>query len=615
MPVIQGKLSTVTKQPSGIREVWLRPAATRPGGGGLIVDEPVRITVDERGEFSVDVAVGAAVLVLIGADFTARESIPMLVHEGTATLRQAVEDAKDFTPEVADKLAELADQVARGVKTAGEAATAAATDREKAEKSATAAKESASVASQKESAASSAWQQLKDRLAQWEPRVQQLDAWQPQYEWLKDNAERSFSVVQEKITQATQQVISQVKGDAEAVKRDAATAGQHSLKAQAAANTAESVTNRVVESAINKLLDGASQAYDTLKEVADELVSQKSAAAVLMKQLSEKASVTELSALRQKVESLAISGVSGLSQALAGKANTSHTHRTSEITGLGGEINELKSSLSQKVDRDDVVGVVEKSRKVEQAWDYARRALAGILICVLLMLPLNILRLTCGISSGSHKVIFVGGKAIKSITVGAVQVQEVYRGGVLVWRNSRQPEVHEFRQPGHYVIFSPSWAKFMDFVLIAGGGGGACGDNSWGRLGNGGGAGQVTSGTQPLLGRVQFKVTVGAGGGGGLSWDDRNGRAGGESSVNGGGITGTAVGGGGGSGFGGAAAGVREQVKVDGFYAPAGSPAGVDTPGMTPGDGGGGGTGGILGKFNPGQSGADGLAWIRFRRS
>lgn len=55
--------------------------------------------------------------------------------------------------------------------------------------------------------------------------------------------------------------------------------------------------------------------------------------------------------------------------------------------GLGRELNTLKSNVSQKADvsdvaakvnRDDVAGIVEKSRKVEQSWDYARRALAGM---------------------------------------------------------------------------------------------------------------------------------------------------------------------------------------------------------------------------------------------
>lgn len=212
-------------------------------------------------------------------------------------------------------------------------------------------------------------------------------------------------------------------------------------------------------------------------------------------------------------------------------------------------------------------------------------------------------------------MIFVEGAAIQGIAVGAVQVQEVYRGGVLVWRNSRHPEVHEFKQPGRYTVDSPSWAKFMDFVLIGGGGGGACGDNSWGRSGNGGQAGEVKHGTLTLSGKVQLAVTVGAGGTGGQVWAARDGSAGGESSVNGGGITGTAVGGRGGSGFGGAAAGARQYVNVDGFYVPAGSPADVDAPGMTPGDGGGGGSGSILGNFSPGQPGANGLVWLRFRSS
>ncbi|MHC9674581.1 hypothetical protein ACQX0B_07415 [Corynebacterium diphtheriae] len=367
MPKLTGKLKTITEYPSAVREVLLRAPRTRTNGKAVIVDEPVRITVDEAGEFTADIAPGAAVLVLVGADFMARESIPLLVAEGMTTIAEAMEAAETFTPDVHDRLAELAAEVARGVKSTGEAAKATVADREKVEKSA-AAEESAATASKDAQAAASAWQQLKARLAQWEERSQQLDRWQPQYEWLKKNVETSFTMVQEKITQATDAIIAQVRGDAESAKRDAATAGQHSLKAQAAAKSVESAAQSAVDAVVKKILDGAPQAYDTLKEVADELASQKSAAAALIKQLSEKAATTDLVALRQKVESLTISGVSGLSQALAGKASSSHTHKITDITALQKvlskhteRINECGVEIDKKADKSGIGDYITKT--------------------------------------------------------------------------------------------------------------------------------------------------------------------------------------------------------------------------------------------------------------
>ncbi|MHC9889452.1 hypothetical protein ACQX19_07875 [Corynebacterium diphtheriae] len=367
MPKLTGKLKTITEYPSAVREVLLRAPRTRTAGKAVIVDEPVRITVDEHGEFTADIAPGAAVLVLVGADFMARESIPLLVAEGMTTIAEAMEAAETFTPDVHDRLAELAAEVARGVKSTGEAVKSVSADREKAEKSA-AAEESAATAIKDAQTAASAWQQLKARLDDWEVRSQQLEKWQPQYEWLKENAEKSFAVVQEKITQATDAIMAQVRGAAESAKRDAATAGQHSLKAQAASKTAESAAQSAADTAVKKLLDGAPQAYDTLKEVADELASQKSAAAALIKQLSEKAATTDLVALRQKVESLTISGVSGLSQALAGKASSSHTHKITDITALQKvlskhteRINECGVEIDKKADKSGIGDYITKT--------------------------------------------------------------------------------------------------------------------------------------------------------------------------------------------------------------------------------------------------------------
>lgn len=368
MPKLKGSLKNITDKPSTIREVLLRATHTRTNGKTITTSEPVRVKVSESGDFTETLAPGAAVLVLVGADFMARESIPLLVAEGMTTIAEAMEAAEDFTPEVHDKLAELAAEVARGVKSTGEAVKAAAAAREKVEAAAEAVEASSSAAKAAEASVSSAWQQVKARLAQWEERVQQLDRWQPQYEWLKENAASSFAGVQEKITQATQQIVSQVRGDAEAVKRDAATAGQHSLKAQAAAKSVESAAQSAVDAVVKKILDGAPQAYDTLKEVADELASQKSAAAALIKQLSEKASQADVATLAQKITNLSIDGVRGLSEALASKASSSHTHKIADITALQKVlskhtvmINECGVEIGKKADKSEIAGMASKS--------------------------------------------------------------------------------------------------------------------------------------------------------------------------------------------------------------------------------------------------------------
>ncbi|OEH69694.1 hypothetical protein BHU47_04370 [Corynebacterium diphtheriae] len=364
MPKLKGSLKNITDKPSTIREVLLRATHTRTNGKTITTSEPVRVKVSESGDFTETLAPGAAVLVLVGADFMARESIPLLVAEGMTTIAEAMEASKDFTPDVHDKLAELAAEVARGVKSTGEAVKATAADREKAEAAAKSVEASSAAAKAAEASVSSAWQQVKDRLTQWEERAQQLEKWQPQYEWLREHAETSFAGVQEKIAEAAQTLISQVKSDAEAAKRDAATAGQHSLKAQAAAKSVESAAQAAVDAVVKKILDGAPQAYDTLKEVADELASQKSAAAALIKQLSEKASQADVATLAQKITNLGIDGVRGLSDALASKANTNHTHTTSQIMGLSqleSKYFTIETEIGKKAGKEEIADMATKS--------------------------------------------------------------------------------------------------------------------------------------------------------------------------------------------------------------------------------------------------------------
>ncbi|CAB0856008.1 hypothetical protein FRC0355_00780 [Corynebacterium diphtheriae] len=368
MPKLTGKLKTITEYPSAVREVLLRAPRTRTAGKAVIVDEPVRVIVDEAGEFTATIAPGAAVLVLIGTDFMARESIPLLVAEGMTTIAEAMEAARDFTPDVHDRLAELADEVARGIKATGEAVKATAADREKVEAAAKSVEASSSAAKSVEASVSSAWQQVKDRLTQWEERAQQLDKWQPQYEWLKENTEKSFAVVQEKITQATDALIAQVRGDAESAKRDAATAGQHSLKAQASAKSAESSVQRVVNEAIAKLKGNAPEMLDTLEELAERVKAGGTLEAEILQKLSKMADSDTVKQLKSRLDSLDIASVKGLSGALAGKANSTHTHNMSDVIGLENlanshvrmetRVSSIHREVSQKADKNGIADII-----------------------------------------------------------------------------------------------------------------------------------------------------------------------------------------------------------------------------------------------------------------
>lgn len=406
MPRVKGKLSTITERPSSIREVWIRPPATRPGGVGLIVKEPARVLVDEdSGEFTVDLALGAGVLSLIGPDGIGRESIPILIHEGTATIRQAVEDAKDFAPENHDRIAALAAETqknlaeARGVR--GEVSTAAQKVREATAALSTAAAQavstatesikkgaadvlasiqaaqkaaktsednaakaavgaegakaqavvSASNAATSEGKAQAALEGLQAKLEAWKPQAEQLTQWQPQYAWLKENAASGFSKITEMMQDAAAGVRGELAGLVEQARTAQATAGQHSLKAQAAAKDAESVATRIVDAAFAKLKGNAPAMLDTLEELAERVKSGGTLEAEIIQKLSKMADSETVKNIVARLDGLTIAGVQGLSAALAAKAGVKHPHDMADVNGLDTELAGLKDDLNEKAPR------------------------------------------------------------------------------------------------------------------------------------------------------------------------------------------------------------------------------------------------------------------------
>ncbi|CAB0896368.1 hypothetical protein FRC0418_00670 [Corynebacterium diphtheriae] len=347
MPKITGKLETITRTPSAVREVWLRPPSTRPGATGLIVDEPVRVIVDESGEFTADIAPGAGVLLLIGPAGMVRESIPLLVREGTKALRQAVEEAKDFTPDVHDRLAELANETAENLAAArsvqAEADSAAQKMREAAQtlessvketvkestegikagaaevlsqiqasqkaakssedsaaKAAVGAEESkakavasASNAATSEGKAAAALEGLQAKIEAWKPQSEQLEKWQPQFEWLKENAASGFT----KIAELMQDAAAGLRGEIDA-------------KADQSAVTEE--------------------------------LAKKADKATVEKQLGEKANSADVD---RRIGEIPRPTWEGLEGRPADFKPSAHTHATKEITGLDDAL-KAKADLS-----------------------------------------------------------------------------------------------------------------------------------------------------------------------------------------------------------------------------------------------------------------------------
>lgn len=420
MPKITGKLETITSTPSAVREVWLRPPSTRPGATGLIVDEPVRVIVDESGEFTANIAPGAGVLLLIGPAGMTREAIPLLVREGTKTLRQAVKEADYFTPDVYDRLAELANETAenleaaRGVRAEADSAAqkmreaaqtlessvketvkestegikagaaevlsqiqasqkAAKSSEDSAAKAAVGAEESkakavasASNAASSEGKAAAALEGLQAKLEAWKPQSEQLAQWQPQFEWLKENAASGFAKIAELMQDAAAGVRGELAGLVEQAKAAQSTAGQHSLKAQAAAKDAESAATRIVDAAIAKLKGNAPAMLDTLEELAERVKTGGTLETEIIQKMSKMADSETVKKLVARLDGLTIAGVQGLSAALADKAAARHKHGTTDVTGLDTELAGLKGDLEGKAPRNhghsqrDISGLEEK---------------------------------------------------------------------------------------------------------------------------------------------------------------------------------------------------------------------------------------------------------------
>lgn len=208
-----------------------------------------------------------------------------------------------------------------------------------------------------------------------------------------------------------------------------------------------------------------------------------------------------------------------------------------------------------------------------------------------------------------------GWLAVKDLRVGDLEVHSVVipegNSWVELWR--RVP--FDMEITSSTTLVTPTWALYVNIILLGGGGGGAGGSGAVSNSGRGGKAGNwngIIRKAQPGEGLV---FTIGAGGAGG-STESGSGGTGGTTSVTSSGYKMIAYGGDGGVGTSTSANAKGEDAsKFDygGMQATGGSGGTQGNAGQAPGGGGGGGAGGIFGRWSPGKPGGRGGAWVRFR--
>ncbi len=360
MAVIQGSLKDVTSQAATVREVLIRPTRTRPSGDGLVVDEPVRVQVGEAGAVRLVVEEGPAVLILVrqsntpypGA--TQLEPIPVIVKDGL-NLAQAVKAAQS-TEEVSESevqriaaevqvMVNRAEDARRGAISAKDEAMRAQGAAEKSEQAATSAQQGVAVSAQ---AAREAAQAAAQSETQSQGHAAKADEAKQSAESSKQGATESARLAGVQAGQALSH-----KSAAQAEAKNAATSatkaeGHERRAAQIISegiptggvhlkHLASEVTGDVdkrVKTAIDKLVNGAPDALDTLKELADAVQSGKTQADDLIKLINLRLTKSEAE-LTYATKS-----------ELSGKADSSHTHGVSQITGLAAQ-------LAGKVDSSD----------------------------------------------------------------------------------------------------------------------------------------------------------------------------------------------------------------------------------------------------------------------
>ncbi|CAB0946105.1 hypothetical protein FRC0477_00768 [Corynebacterium diphtheriae] len=354
MPKLTGKLKTITEYPSAVREVLLRAPRTRTAGKAVIVDEPVRITVDEHGEFTADIAPGAAVLVLVGADFMARESIPLLVAEGMTTIAEAMEAAETFTPDVHDRLAELANETAENLDAARSLRAEVDSVAQKMHEAVQKAGVSAEGAARSEKAAG-------EHASKAGERAGEASAAQAAAEAARDKALTSEQAAGEHVKAAVQSVEQAAIHEqaARAAKAGVTDALDEAKSARTGAEKARDEARQAAESATVGIKPDSVQKSMLAVDLRGE-IDAKADSVTVEKRLGEKA---DLSVVDERIRAIPkpVNTWAELQEKPSKFPPESHKHKITDVTGL-------QDALDEKTTKAYVDGKLQSLPKPATSW-------------------------------------------------------------------------------------------------------------------------------------------------------------------------------------------------------------------------------------------------------
>lgn len=402
MTKISGDLRLVTNQPALVNQAWVRAVETHADGAGVIVDDLAPVMV-QQGRIEFECAPGVAVLVLAYAGGVPAKTIPLVVAGDSQSLGDAVRAGQGVdgaTQSALDALREDIAQTLADIRAEASAVDSASTEvgerlsalaseaaasADTAAESATLAGEHAGAAAASASAADASEQAAAGSAAQAGEHAGAAGS-------ASDSASASAQAAAESATLAGEHATAAGESASAASASEQAAASS----ADAAASAAADASTKAIADKVNELLEGAPEAYDTLKEVADALEAHDDAASAMITQIAGKADakhthttaeISDASEVGKQVlsatsveEARAVIGagtsslvlgttattaaagdhthttgqISGLDSVLAGKAPVSHTHATSEITGLDAILGGLKFAKGTGSDPDTI---------------------------------------------------------------------------------------------------------------------------------------------------------------------------------------------------------------------------------------------------------------------
>ena len=154
------------------------------------------------------------------------------------------------------------------------------------------------------------------------------------------------------------------KAARDAAAGSATEAASHADRAEQATDVA-GLRNEVTQQ-IADLVDGAPEDLDTIREIAEYAQTNRDVTDQLNAAIGNKANKTHTHTTSQ---------VTGLDAALDGKADTSHTHTQAQVTGLSAALND-KANASHTHTTSQVSGLdTALSKKADKAYVDARPAL------------------------------------------------------------------------------------------------------------------------------------------------------------------------------------------------------------------------------------------------